>query len=88
MRTGHERIDVIKDEDLAAALESVAPLVDAGTPTAALVRDLAIRGARALREEEERRRESVERLVEWSTGVGEPPWEPEVLARADDLTRE
>jgi hypothetical protein len=88
MPTKHERIGVIKDEELSAALESVAPLVEANTPAAALVRDLAIRGARALREDEERRRESIERLVEWSTGVNEPPWDPEVLARIDDLTAE
>jgi hypothetical protein len=88
MPTKYERIGVVKDEELSAALDSVAALVEAGTPAAALVRDLAIRGARALCEEEGRRRESIERLVEWSTGVDEPPWDPEVLAHIDDLTAE
>jgi hypothetical protein len=88
MPTRHERIGVIKDEELSAALDSVAALVEAGTPAAALVRDLAIRGARALREKEGRRRESIERLVEWSTGVDDPPWDPQVLAQIDDLTAE
>jgi hypothetical protein len=88
MPTRYERIGVIKNEDLSDALDSVAPLVEAGTPAATLVRDLAIRGARALREEEDRRRESLERLVEWSTGVSDPPWDPEVLAHIDELTAE
>jgi hypothetical protein len=88
MPTKYERIGVIKDEPLSAALDSVAPLVDASIPAATLVRDLAIRGALALREEEARRHESIERLVEWSTGVDDPPWDPQVLAQIDDLTAE
>lgn len=87
MPTKHERIGVIKDEELSDALDSVAPLIETGTSAATVVRDLAIRGARALREEEGRRRESIERLVEWSTG-DDPPWDPDVLARIDDLTAE
>jgi hypothetical protein len=88
MPTKHERIAVIKDEQLAAALDSVAPLVAADTPTAALVHDLAIRGARALRDEDQQRRDSIERLIEWSTRSADPPWDPETLARIDELTRE
>jgi len=49
MPARYECIGVVKDEELSAALDSVAPLVEAETPTATLVRDLAIRGARALR---------------------------------------
>lgn len=88
MPTRYERIGVIKNEDLSDALDSVAPLVEVGIPAATLVRDLAIRGARALREEEGRRRESIELLVEWSTGGKDPPWDPDVLAQIDDLTAE
>jgi hypothetical protein len=88
MPTKYECIGVIKDEELAVALDSVAPLVGTDIPAATLVRNLAIRGAQALREEEGRRRESIDRLVEWSTGVSEPPWDPQVLAQIDDLTAE
>jgi hypothetical protein len=88
MPTKHERIGVIKDEQLAAALDSVAALVDETTPTAALVHDLAIRGAHALRDEEARRRDSIERLVEWSTGAADPPWDLDVLEQIDELTAE
>jgi hypothetical protein len=86
MPTRYERIGVLKDPALAEALESVAPLV---TPTSAasLVRDLAIRGAQALREEELPLRELRGELAEWSTG-GAPPWDPEILSRIDELTAE
>jgi hypothetical protein len=87
MPTRHERIGVVKDDELSAALESVAGLVAPGVPTAKLVRDLALRGAQALREEGERRGEALRQLAEWSTGDN-PPWDPAVLARIDELTSE
>jgi hypothetical protein len=86
--TRHERIGVIKDEELSAALDSVSGFMAKGTSAAALVHDLAIRGAQALRDEEERRRAGIERLVGWSTGESEPPWDPRILANIDQLTRE
>jgi hypothetical protein len=85
MPTRHERIGVVKDEELSAALESVADLVPPGTPAATLVRTLAVRGAQALRAEDQGRREALRQLADWSTG-SDPPWHPEVLARVDELT--
>jgi hypothetical protein len=85
MPTQHERIGVVKDEELAEALASVSSLVAPQTPAAKLVHDLAVRGARALREDGERRTEALHQLAEWSTGEN-PPWDPDVLARIDDLT--
>lgn len=87
MPTKHERIGVIKDGALVEALESVAPLVAAATPAASLVHDLAIRGAQAMREEQARRGELLRELANWSTSP-DPPWDPEVLSRIDELTAE
>jgi hypothetical protein len=87
MPTRHQRIGVVNDEELAAALESVAGLVAPGMPAAALVRTLAIRGAQALRDEQQHRADALRRLADWSTG-GDPPWDPDVLARIDELTAE
>jgi hypothetical protein len=84
MPTRYERIGVVKDEALAEALESVAPYARADTPAATLVHDLAIRGAQAMRAEEERRHELLRELAEWSTS-DDPPWDRQVLARIDDL---
>jgi hypothetical protein len=50
-------------------------------------RDLAIRGARALLEDQARRNELLGDLAEWSTG-DDPPWDPDVLGRIDKLTFE
>jgi hypothetical protein len=85
MPTKHERIGVVKDEELAAALESVAPLVDTSTPTATLVHDLAVRGAQAMRFDDDERSALLQELAEWSTS-DDPPWDPDVLARIDELT--
>jgi hypothetical protein len=84
MPTKHERIGVVKDESLVEALESVAPFIESDTPAATLVHDLAIRGAQALRVDEERRRERLRELAEWSTSDN-PPWDRDVLERIDEL---
>jgi hypothetical protein len=83
--TRHERIGVVRDDELSAALESVSGFVSPGTPAATLVHDLAIRGASALRQDEERRAAALRELAEWSTGAN-PPWDPDVLARIDELS--
>ena len=85
MPTKHERIGVVKDEALIEALESVAPLVGVATPAATVVHDLAIRGARALRDDAARRNELLRELAAWSTG-DDPPWDRDVLARIDELS--
>lgn len=54
-----------RDPELDAALRRVAPLLG-DRPAAAQVRALAIRGADALVEDEERRREAIEGLVRFS----------------------
>jgi hypothetical protein len=86
MPTKHERIGVVKDDELRAALDSVAPLLETTPSTATLVHVLAVRGAQALREDAVQRAELLRELAEWSTGA-EPPWDPTVLARVDELTQ-
>jgi hypothetical protein len=85
MPTKHERIAVVKDQELREALDSVAPLFEGPRSAASLVHELAIRGAQALRDDAERRNELLRELADWSTS-GEPPWDPSVLARIDELT--
>ena len=77
MPTKHPRIAVTKDEELAEALARLESHFD-GTPTATIVHDLAIRGADAFLADEERKREAIRRLIEWSTG---PDMDREFLLR-------
>ena len=81
MPTKHPRIAVTRDEELTNALASVEPPFD-GTPTATIVHDLAVRGADAFLADARRKREAIERLVEWSTG---PYMDRETLLRIDEL---
>lgn len=83
MPTKHERIGVVKDATLKEALESVAPIVGVATPTAKVVHDLAIRGARALRDDAAERDVLLRELAARSTS--DAPWDREVLARIDGL---
>jgi len=82
MPTKHERIPVTKDDELGAALQRVAPLVDPGTKTATLVRELALRGAESLIAEHREGEEAIERLVARSAAE-DPGFDREVLAAAD-----
>lgn len=84
MATRFARIPVTKDPALAAALDRVTPLVEAGKPTATLVHDLAIRGADALVEEKQERARQLAWVAEVTTS-GEPPWDLEVMERIDEL---
>lgn len=84
MATRFDRIPVTKDPALAAALERVAPLIGVGKPTATLVHDLAIRGADALVEEKRDRAQQLAWVAEVTTAV-EPPWDPEIAERIDEL---
>jgi hypothetical protein len=60
--TKHARISVVRDTELDQALERVERLLGPGKP-ATRVRELAIRGAQALEEDEARRQELRERLI-------------------------
>lgn len=85
MPTKHERIGVVKDDALTDALDSVRSIVDAATPAATLVHDLAIRGARALRDDLSGRNDLLRELAARSTS-DDPPWDRDVLARIDELS--
>lgn len=85
MPTKHERISVVKDPELAEAIEAARREPGAEQrPAAAILRDLALQGAAAQRGEEEdnrrRRREFAERVQS-----DDPPWDPEVLANINEL---
>lgn len=67
MPTKHQRINVTKDAELAAAISRVRPMM-AGAGDATIVHDLAVRGAKALVEDSSAREEAIEDLVGWSTG--------------------
>ena len=64
MPTKYPRISVPKDPELAAALEQAARLEKAPRSQAALMRELAIRGAAARLEDERRREELIEAFIE------------------------
>jgi hypothetical protein len=85
MPTAHPRIAVTRDPELDQAIERVESLIGADVPVARLVRDLAVRGARALEAEDEarrlRRRAFAERVASES-----PPWDRAVLARVEELS--
>lgn len=66
MPTKHQRIAVLKDDELTQALERVASLYP-GVSTSRIVHDMAIRGAEAAVADETRRREALESLIAWST---------------------
>ena len=63
--TRYPRIGVTRDPELDAALQRAAPLLG-DQPVAAQVRALAIRGADALVEDEERRKAAIEGLIRFS----------------------
>ncbi len=67
MPTKHPRIAIVEDDELSASLAEVSSLVDSGVSKARLVRDLAIKGAQRMLDEERDRREALEWLVWWST---------------------
>lgn len=85
MATAHPRIAVTRDPELDAALRRAGSLLGADPPAARLVRDLALRGARALEddagESRRRRRAFAQRIAS-----DEPPWDRSVLARVEDLS--
>ncbi len=81
MPTKHRRIAIVEDEELAASLAEVSPFVDEKTSKAKLIRDLAMRGAERILEEQRGRREALERLAEWSTTPGAMDREALLTAR-------
>ena len=81
MPTRHQRIAVTNDPELAEALARVQRYFP-GRPVAAVVHDLAVKGAAAVAEEEARREAAIERLIEWSTSDDGLDWE--ALTRVRD----
>jgi hypothetical protein len=81
--TKHPRIPITKDHALADALDTVTPYFPDKKP-ATLVHDLALKGAQAVLDEQQVRKEALERLAEWSTGRDDSlDWE--LLERIDDV---
>ena len=66
MPTRHRRISVTNDPELDEAITHARPLLN-GAPDATIVRELAIRGARALAADSVNRLEVLEQLAQWST---------------------
>ena len=81
MPTKHRRIAVVQDEELSAALESVATL-SADAPAATVVHHLAVKGAEALLAERKEHEAAIERLIALTTGP-EPFFTPELLEEID-----
>lgn len=65
MASSHARVQVTVDPELAAAMETVDPHPQSRSR---LIRDLAIRGAEAERDERERRARAIEHLLSISSG--------------------
>ena len=81
--TRHRRISVTNDPELDDAITRARPLLH-GAPDATIVRALAIRGAQALVEDDDRRRDGLERLARWATDPGSS-MDRETLLRVGDL---
>jgi hypothetical protein len=81
MPTKHPRINVTKDAELAQAILRARPLMGE-TPEATIVHDLAVRGAEALAQDEQRRGEAIDDLIAWSTGE---EMDRETLLAVDEL---
>jgi hypothetical protein len=82
MPSSHPRVQVTVDPELAAAMAAVDPRP---TSRSRLIRDLAIRGAEAERDERERRDQAVEYLLSIASGDTEYDFE---AARAIHAERE
>ena len=80
MPTKHQRIAVTNDAQLREALARVEAIFN-GVPTAKVVHDLAVKGAQAVVDDERRRRDAIQRLIEWSTG---DDMDRETLLRIDE----
>ena len=83
MPTRYPRVPVTVDEPLGRALARVEEVRGATVQRARLLRELALRGAEVVLEEERGRREALERLADVSTSA-DPPFDRAVLARVRD----
>ncbi len=83
MPTNWKRVNVTRDPELSAALQSVAPYFR-DAPDARVVHDLALKGAQAVIREHGERDTAIERLVALST-KRESAIDWDVLARVDEL---
>jgi hypothetical protein len=80
--TKYPRIPITKDGALAEALDNVAGYFPDKRP-ATMVHDLAIRGARAVLDDEATRKHALQWLVEWSTNP-DSSLDRELLKRIDE----
>jgi len=83
--TSYPRIAITRDPELDAAITRAASLVGANVPAARLVRDLALRGARALEADDAARR-TRRRAFAGRIASESPPWDRAVLERVEDLS--
>jgi hypothetical protein len=74
---------VTNDPELDAAITRARIWMN-GAPEATIVRDLAVRGAEALAQDEGLRREALERLADWATDPNSS-MDRETLLRIDEL---
>jgi len=81
--TRHPRISVTNDPELSAAIIRARIWMN-GAPDATIVHDLAIRGAEAMAQDEELRREALDRLARWATDP-DSSMDRETLLRIDEL---
>ncbi len=81
--TRHPRISVTNDPELDAVITRARIWMD-GAPDATIVHDLAIRGAEAMAQDEELRREALDRLARWATDP-DSSMDRETLLRIDEL---
>jgi hypothetical protein len=83
MPTKNPRVAVTLDEELEEALSRVEALNGQRIPRAKLLRDLALKGAEAVIEEESARRKALEELARLSTKT-DWLYDREVLLRLDE----
>jgi hypothetical protein len=82
--TKHPRIALTRDPELDAALKAAAPILGRSKPTAALVRELVLRGARAVVDEDPR--SELDRWLDERGGVRRATLSTdEALALADEI---
>jgi len=82
--TKHPRIALTRDPELDAALKAAAPILGRSKPTAALARELVLRGAQAVVEQDPR--SELDRWLDERGGVTRPTISPEeALALSDEI---
>lgn len=84
MPTSHRRIPVIQDEILAEAIDHARRRLGADRSAASIIRELALRGAAELQEDDDRQRRAADELMSVLREPGLMEWEAlEELRRRD-----